>query len=87
MYLEKDREHANRELNCYEYCQEKAQTLIDQGKFEDAIIYHRNMIHSIEALKTLHKEKLTYDQAVFILKQIESSNQHHELLKRAGMTE
>lgn len=82
MFLQDDAEKATRELNCYAYCKEKAQLLMDRGQFNDAVTYHHNMIRSIYELERLYNKKLLNDQSMFILKQIESSRQHKNLMKR-----
>lgn len=82
MYLRKDHENALQELKCYEYLKEQASILLELGKFDEALIYHDNMIRSINELKKMHNEKLMIDQAKFILKQIESTEQHHQLMKK-----
>lgn len=82
MFLEEDRNNASKELQCYKYLKDRAVILLEQGKFDEALIYHQNMVRSINELKRMHNGKLQEDQIQFLVKQIESTQQHHDLIHK-----
>lgn len=85
MFLRKDEENAYKELECYFDLQKQAIELIEKGKFEDALIYHQNMIWSIGELKRLHNDKLMTDEAELILRQIGFRDQQEVIKNLKGV--
>lgn len=81
-FLEKNQEEAVKELECYNYCLLKAVDHIADNEMGKAGAYHENAARSLNELQRMINEKVANDQAMLILKQIES-NQQLDVIKKA----
>jgi len=82
MFTAADQEAAKKELDCYGYLLKTAIELFAQGKFNKALIYHQNIIRSLDELHRMRINKEMHDEAWLLLKQIEARQTQDELLGR-----
>lgn len=81
MFLDKDKENALKEVECYHYSNRLAIKAVDEHKYKNAIAHHQNMIRSLEELQRHKNKKQTTDH---ILKQIESEQQMEYIKSHYG---
>lgn len=79
MFLTKDQEAAKKEIDHYGYLMSCAISKILVGDFKAAANYHERISRSLKSLNYLKKSN---QQVNLILKQIEGSRQHFELLEK-----
>ena len=82
MFTATDQEAAKKELDCYGYLLKTAIELFAQGEFNKALIYHQNIIRSLDELHRLKINKEMQDEAWLLLRQIESRNMQENLIRR-----
>lgn len=69
LFLPGDQLQADKELDCYGYCLDRAITLFAQGNFDEAAAYHENIARSLRELARMKKAKQQEDQLRELLKQ------------------
>ena len=79
-FLNHDQEQAQKEMNCFDYCTERADVNFDIGNYAVAAAYYENATRSLKALDRMQSEKEQYDKAAFILGQIKADHHQVELL-------
>ena len=81
MFTATDQEAAKKELDCYGYLLKTAIELFAQGEFNKALIYHQNIIRSLDELHRMRINKEMHDEAWLLLKQIEARQMQDELFR------
>lgn len=81
MFTAADQEAARKELDCYGYLLKTAIELFAQGEFNKALIYHQNIIRSLDELHRMQVNKKMQDEAWLLLKQIDARQMPNELLR------
>lgn len=84
MFLESDQQRAGNELEQYNYLMTNALSLMAQGEFRKAAIYHQNIVQSLESLQELRNTKQQIDLA---LKRIQGDREMIDLLRKLGVVE
>ncbi|GAA0434628.1 hypothetical protein GCM10008934_25110 [Virgibacillus salarius] len=70
MFLPKDQEQADKELDCYNYLLANAIELMLKGEFAKAAVYHSNIARSLDELDRLKRNKQIAEEAKDLLEQI-----------------
>lgn len=82
MFLPADQEQAKRELDSWGYSLKNAMEYQIKGDFKGAIVHLENAKRSLSELDTLKNQKEMDEQVWLIVKQIEGSRQHKELIQK-----
>ena len=81
MFTNADQDSARKELDCYGYLLKTAIELFAQGEFNKALIYHQNIIRSLDELHRMKVNKEMQNEAWLLLKQIDDRQMSNELLR------
>lgn len=71
LFLPKELQRAEKELDCYGYCLDNAIAYYLNGEFEKASIYHENAARSLRELQSMKNNRKAVDQARELLQQID----------------
>lgn len=81
MFLVKDQDKADNELDSYGINLNLAIESFLKGNFEDAISYHENVIRSLYELNKIKNNKRIHDKVQFILDQIKAERDKYQLIE------
>lgn len=85
MFLQENQTEAKEEIDCYGYSLKEAMNYQIQGDFKGAITHLENAIRSLSELEKMKNMKESYDQAQFLLNQLEGERQMNELKRKLGV--
>lgn len=78
-FLPGDQLQAQREIDCFEYCSNLADSHFERGQYAEAAAYYDNATRSLRELKRMQEDKQHHDNFSLILEQIKA-RQHQDFL-------